>query len=66
MLSVLIQIVIALVIVGVVLWALTQFPIDPTSAKLIKVVIVVFAVIYLLYVLQALLPGHGLGLRGNL
>lgn len=58
MLALLIQIVIALVIVGVILWALTQFPIDATIAKLIRVVIVVFAVIWLLYVLTGLL-GHG-------
>lgn len=58
MLSMLISIVIGLAIVGLVLWAITQFPIDPTIAKLIRVVIVVFAVIYLLYVLQGLL-GHG-------
>lgn len=58
MLNLLVQIVIGLVIVGVVLWALTQFPIDATIAKLIRVVIVVFAVIYLLYVLSGLI-GHG-------
>jgi type IV secretory pathway TrbL component len=58
MLSLLIQIVIGLVIVGVILWALTQFPIDETIARLIRVVVVVFAVIYLLYVLTGLL-GHG-------
>jgi hypothetical protein len=58
MLALLVQVVIALVIVGVILWALTQFPLDPTIAKLIRVVIVVFAVIYLLYVLSGLL-GHG-------
>lgn len=59
MIGLLIQVVIALVIVGVILWALTQFPMDATIAKLIKVVVVVFAVLYLLYVLQALIPGHG-------
>lgn len=58
MLALLIQIVIALVIAGVILWALTQFPIDATIQKLIRVVIMVFAVIYLLYVFTGLL-GHG-------
>jgi len=58
MLRSLIDIVAALFMVGVILWALTQFPIDATIAKLIRVVIVVFAVVWLLYVLLGL-TGHG-------
>lgn len=46
-----------LAIAGVILWALTQFPIDATIAKLIKVVVVVFAVIYLIHVLLGLSSG---------
>lgn len=60
MLALLINIVIALVIVGLVLWALGQFPLDPTIAKVIRVVIVVFAVIYVIYVLQGLIGHHSL------
>lgn len=47
----LIQIVICLVIVGVVLWAISQFPIDPAIGNLIRVVVVVFVAIWLLYAL---------------
>ena len=55
----LIQIVVALVIVGIVLWGLTQFPIDPTIAKFIRVLIVVVVAIWLCYVLMGLAGGGG-------
>lgn len=54
-----IPVVVTLVIVGVLLWAVTQFPMDATIAKLIRVAVVVFAVLYLLN----LLFGGALGLR---
>lgn len=63
MLSLLISIIIDLAIVGLVLWAIEQFPLDPTMAKLIRVVVVVFAVIYLLYLLQGHVGGHRLALH---
>ena len=44
----LIPIVVTLIIAGLILWAITQFPIDPTIVKLIRVVVVVAAVLYLL------------------
>jgi hypothetical protein len=53
----LIQIVIALVIVGLILWALGQFPIDPTISRIIRVVIIVVVVIWLLYVLMGVVGG---------
>jgi hypothetical protein len=53
----LIQIVVALVIVGIVLWALTQFPIDPTIGKLIRVLVVVIAAIWVCYALLGLASG---------
>ena len=56
MLSSMISVVIALAIVGVVLWAITQFPMDATIQKLIRVVVVVFAVIWLLYFLKTHIP----------
>jgi hypothetical protein len=59
MLILLLQIIAALVIVGVVLWALTQFPIDPTIAKIIKVVIIVIVAIWVVYVLLALAGATG-------
>lgn len=46
-----IPILIALVIAGLILWAITQFPLDPTIVKLIRVVVVVFAVLYVIDVL---------------
>lgn len=57
----LIQILIVLLVVGVILWGLTQFPIDPTILKLIRVVIVVVVAIWLIYTLAAMLGvGHPL------
>ena len=53
----LIGIVVALVIVGIVLWALTQFPIDPTIAKLIRVLIIVICAIWVCYALLGLAGG---------
>ena len=44
----LISLLVVLVLCGLALWALGQFPIDPTIAKIIKVVIVVVAVLYCL------------------
>lgn len=52
----LIYIVVMLVVVGLILWAIQQFPMDPTIARLIRVVVVVFAVIFLLYYLLGSLP----------
>ena len=57
MLSILISVVIDLAIAGLILWAIEQFPLDAVIAKLIRVVVVVFAVLYLLYVLQGRLHG---------
>ncbi len=56
----LIQIVVALVIVGIVLWALTQFPLDPTIAKLIRVLVIVIVAIWVCYVLIGLAGGGGI------
>lgn len=63
MLNVLLRVVIDLFVVGLILWAIEQFPIDPTFAKLIRVVVIVFAVIYLLYVLSGLVGGGHLALN---
>ncbi len=56
--SALISIVIALVIIGVVLWAVQQLPIDDTIRVVIRVVVVLFAVLWLLGVLTG---WHGFG-----
>lgn len=44
----LISVIIALVIAGLVLWALGQFPLDPTIARIIRVVVIVAVVLYVL------------------
>lgn len=62
--SALIGIVVALVIVGIVLWALTQFPIDPTIAKLIRVLVIVIAAIWVCYALFGMVGG-GVGHFGT-
>ena len=56
----LVSLLVVLVLCGLALWALGQFPIDATIAKIIKVVIVVVAV---LYVLQAFGLYHGPSFR---
>jgi hypothetical protein len=50
----LIQILIVLVIAGLVLWAIQQFPLDATIVRLVRVVVIVAVVIYLLWFLLAL------------
>jgi hypothetical protein len=47
----LIQIVVVLLVVGLILWAVTQIPMDATIARIIRVVVIVCVVIWLLYVL---------------
>ncbi len=58
--AILIQVLIVLVIVGVILWGLSQFPIDPMIARLIRVIVIVFVAIWLLYLLVGL-AGYGSG-----
>ena len=58
----LIEIVVALVVVGIVLWGLGQFPIDPTIAKLIRVLVIVVVAIWVCYLLIGL-AGGGAGMH---
>jgi hypothetical protein len=44
----LIQIIVILAVVGLLLWGIGQFPIDPTIGKLIRVVVIVAACLWLL------------------
>jgi uncharacterized membrane protein YwzB len=53
----LIEIIVALVVVGIILWALTQFPIDPMIAKLIRVLVIVVVAIWICYALIGLADG---------
>ena len=56
----LIQALIALLIVGVILWGIAQIPMDTTIARIIRVVVIVFVAIWLIYLLASLLPGGGM------
>ena len=55
--SILIELIIVLVVVGLALWVLSQVPMDPTIARIIRVVVIVFVCIWLLYLLVGFLPG---------
>lgn len=48
-----------LAIVGLILWAITQIPMDPAIANIIRVVVIVAVCIYLLYFLIGLVPVGG-------
>ncbi len=54
----LIWVIAALLIVGVILWALNQIPgIDPTIKAIVRVVIIVVLSIWLIYFLAGVLTG---------
>lgn len=53
---VLILVLLVTVVVGVILWALQQFPIDPTLARVARVVIIVF---YILWLVSLFFGGFG-------
>jgi hypothetical protein len=55
----LIQIVVILLVAGLILWAISQFPLDATIARLIKVVIIVVICIWLISLLAGWAPGIG-------
>ena len=57
----LLEIIVVLLIVGVVLWAMTQFPIDATIARVIRVVIIVFVAIWLIMLLFSMVGSVGPG-----
>ncbi len=52
----LLGIIVVLALAGLILWAIGQFPLDPTIYKLIKVVIIVVVCIYLIMWLAAIIP----------
>jgi cytochrome b subunit of formate dehydrogenase len=56
MLGALVSVLIALLIVGLVLWAITQIPLDPVIARVIRVVVIVIVCIWLIYFLAGFLP----------
>jgi len=54
----LILLVAVILIAGLLLWALTQFPIDATMQKLARVVIIVAVVLWLIYELLQMTGTH--------
>ena len=57
----LIQIIVALCIVGLVLWVVSQIPMDATIARIIRVVVIVAVCLWLL----SLLAGGSFGVFGS-
>ena len=54
---VLIQVLVVLIIVGLILWAVSQIPMDPVIARIIRVVVVVFVCLWLVYLLAGSFGG---------
>jgi uncharacterized membrane protein YhaH (DUF805 family) len=59
----LIQVIIVLVVFGLALWILQQIPMDPTIARIIRVVVIVCVCLWLLYILIGFMPAAGLPMR---
>ena len=53
----LIQIIVALIIVGLLLWVVEQIPMDATIARIIRVVVIVAVVLYLLQIFTGVFSG---------
>jgi hypothetical protein len=49
--ALLVQVIIILVVVGLALWIIAQIPMDPTIAKILRVVVIVAVCIWLLTLL---------------
>jgi heme A synthase len=52
-----ISLILFLVIIGVVLWAITQLPMDDTIRRVIHVVVIVVVVVYVAQFLLGAAPG---------
>jgi len=55
--AILLNLLIPLVVAGLVLWVIEQFPIDPTIKQIIRVVVIVVCVVIVLYWLVGALGG---------
>lgn len=60
----LISLVVALAIVGLILWALSQIPMDPAIARVIRVVVIVVVCIWLIYFIAGIADGGGFSSLG--
>lgn len=58
-----VNVLVALVLAGLILWAVGQFPLDGTIVRLIRVVVIVAVVLYLLPWFIALFQAGIAGLR---
>lgn len=54
----LIGIVIVLIVVGLLLWVVSQIPMDATIARILRVVVIVAVCLWLLYVVVGFLPSE--------
>lgn len=59
----LITLVVTLAVVGLLLWAIGQIPMDATIAKIIRVVVIVVACLWLLQALGLFAGGPAIRLR---
>ena len=59
----LIQVVVVLIIVGLALWVVSQIPMDPVIARVIRVVVIVAVCLWLVYALLGLAGSAPLLLR---
>ena len=55
----LIEILITLIIVGLLFWVLQQIPLPDPIGRIVRVVLIVFVAIWLIYVLAGMLPPGG-------
>lgn len=59
----LVEVIVALLIVGLIIWLLGYLPIDPKIRQIITVILVVVIIIWALYFLLGVLPSGGLSFR---
>lgn len=55
----LIEIIVALVVVGLLLWVVSQIPMDATIARIIRVVVIVAVVLWLLWTFMGVFGAGG-------
>jgi hypothetical protein len=60
MITILLQLVIAAIILGLIIWLASMIPgLDPAFINIVRVVAIVIFVIYVIYILMELLGGAG-------
>ena len=60
----LLQAIVVIAIAGVGLWALTQFPIDATLVKIIRVIVIVIVAVWAISVVASLFGGPSYSVFG--